>query len=94
MNLRLRPITMTIPLKPGHTTTEFWTIIVAGLSLTGLSLASILDVTWAAMAIAVLTLAYNGSLTKLTAIQAEAEAADAASKARIAEAVASQLHPK
>lgn len=63
-----------LPLKAGHSSTEFWLIIITGLLTTGLSALSILDVTWGAGALIVLTLAYNQSRTKLKVIQAEAEA--------------------
>jgi hypothetical protein len=68
---------MKIPLKPGHTTTEFWTVIAAGLSLTGLSAFSLLDAQWAALGVTVLTMVYNGSRSKLKQIQAQAEASAA-----------------
>lgn len=64
-----------LPLKPGHTSTEFWLTIAAGLITTALSAVSMLDVTWAVGAITVLTLGYNASRSKLKTIQAEAEAA-------------------
>jgi len=63
-----------LPLKPGRTSTEFWLIIVTGLLTTGLSALSIMDVTWGAGALIVMTLAYNQSRTKLKVIQADAEA--------------------
>ena len=64
-----------LPLKEGRTSTEFWLIILTGLLTTGLSALSILEVTWGAGALVVLTLAYNHSRTKLKVIQADAEAA-------------------
>ena len=64
-----------LPLKAGRTSSEFWLIILTGLLTTSLSALSILDVTWGAGALIVLTLAYNQSRTKLKVIQAEAEAA-------------------
>lgn len=64
---------MKLPLKPGVTTTEFWTTIVAGLLLTALSAMTLLDAAWVAGAVIVLTLAYNGSRANLKKIQAEAE---------------------
>ena len=63
-----------LPLKEGRTSTEFWLIILTGLLTTGLSALSILEVTWGAGALVVLTLAYNHSRTKLKVIQADAEA--------------------
>lgn len=66
---------MKIPLKPGVTTTEFWTTIVAGLLLTALSAMTLLDAAWVAGAVIVLTLAYNGSRANLKKIQAESESA-------------------
>ena len=63
-----------LPLKAGRTSSEFWLIILTGLLTTSLSALSILDVTWGAGALIVLTLAYNQSRTKLKVIQAEAEA--------------------
>ena len=63
-----------LPLKDGRTSTEFWLIIITGLLTTGLSALSILEVTWGAGALVVLTLAYNHSRTKLKTIQADAEA--------------------
>lgn len=66
---------MKLPLKSGVTTTEFWTTIVAGLLLTALSTMTLLDASWVAGAVIVLTLAYNASRGNLKRIQAEAEAA-------------------
>ena len=66
---------MKIPLKAGHTTTEFWAVIIAGLSLTGLSVFSLLDAPWVAGGITLLTLVYNGSRSKLKQIQAQGELA-------------------
>lgn len=63
-----------LPLKAGRTSTEFWLIIITGLLTTGLSALSVLDVTWGAGALVVMTLAYNQSRTKLKVIQAKAEA--------------------
>lgn len=63
-----------LSLKPGRTSTEFWLIIITGLLTTSLSALSIMDVTWGAGAMVVLTFAYNQSRTKLKVIQAEAEA--------------------
>lgn len=63
-----------LPLKPGRSSSEFWLIIITGLLTTSLSALSILDVTWGAGALIILTLAYNQSRTKLKVIQADAEA--------------------
>ncbi len=63
-----------LPLKPGRTSTEFWLTILGSLIAGLLSATSMLDVTWAAGAIVVMTVAYNHTRTKLKVIQAEAEA--------------------
>lgn len=52
---------MKLPLKPGVTTTEFWTTVGAGLILTALSAMSLLEATWTAVAITLLTLTYNAA---------------------------------
>lgn len=62
-----------LPLKAGRSSSEFWLIIITGLLTTSLSALSILDVTWGAGALIVLTLAYNHSRTQLKVIQADAE---------------------
>lgn len=64
---------MKLPLKPGKTTTEFWAVVIAGLSLTGLSAISLLDAEWVAGCVTLLTLVYNGSRAALKKQQAEAE---------------------
>lgn len=62
-----------IPLKAGHTTTEFWLVILTGLLATGLSALSMLDVAWGLGAITVITLGYNASRAKLKQVQATGE---------------------
>ena len=74
---------MKLPLKPGHTTTEFWAVIIGGLLTTGIAAISLLDVAWAAMAIAGMTIAYNVSRQKVKTIQAQAEASIAITEAEI-----------
>lgn len=64
---------MNLPLKPGHTTTEFWGIVIAGLSLTGLSAFALLDAEWVAGSITILTILYNASRAKLKQTAAEAD---------------------
>ena len=64
---------MNLPLKPGHTTTEFWGIVTAGLSLTGLSAFALLDAEWVAGSITILTILYNASRAKLKQTAAEAD---------------------
>ena len=64
---------MNIPLKPGHTTTEFWALIITGLSLTGLSAFAMLDAEWVAGAMTLLTILYNASRSTLKKQQAAAE---------------------
>lgn len=85
-----------LPLKPGHTTTEFWLVILTGLISTALAAISLLDVAWAVGAITLLTLAYTGTRSRLKHIQAQAEADLLKSDVRIAEAEAlndiHQLH--
>lgn len=68
---------MKLPLKPGHTTTEFWAVIIGGLLTTGIAAVSMLDVAWAAIAIAVMTIGYNYSRhqQKMIATKAEADVA-------------------
>lgn len=53
------------PLKPGHSTTEFWLTVAAGLISTALAATSMIDATWAAGAVTVLALAYNAARAKL-----------------------------
>lgn len=64
---------MNIPLKPGHTTSEFWTVIIAGLSMVGLSAISMLDVAWAVTGVTILTALYNLSRNSLKQKQALGE---------------------
>lgn len=64
---------MNLPLKPGRTTTEFWAIILTGLSLTGLASFALLDAEWVAGAMTLLTIIYNASRGQLKKQQAEAE---------------------
>lgn len=68
---------MKIPLKPGHTTTEFWAVVIGGLLTTGIAAVSMLDVAWAAIAIAVMTIGYNYSRhqQKMVATKTEADLA-------------------
>lgn len=53
------------PLKPGHTTTEFWLVVASGLISTALAACSLIDAAWAAGAVTILALAYNASRAKL-----------------------------
>lgn len=64
---------MNIPLKSGHKTSEFWAVIIAGLSLTGLSAFSMLDAEWVAGSVTLLTILYNASRGTLKKMQAQAE---------------------
>lgn len=64
---------MNIPLKPGYTTSEFWTVIIAGLSMVGLSAISMLDVAWAVTGVTILTALYNLSRNSLKQKQALGE---------------------
>lgn len=77
-----------IPLKSGHTTTEFWLVILTGLISTALAAISLLDVAWAVGAITLLTLAYTGTRSRLKQIQTSAEAEAFKTELRIAEAEA------
>jgi hypothetical protein len=64
---------MKLPLKPGVTTTEFWTTVGAGLILTALSAMSLLEATWTAVGITLLTLAYNGARGRIKKLAIERE---------------------
>lgn len=64
---------MNIPLKPGYSTSEFWSVIIAGLSLVGLSAVSMLDVAWAATGVTILTALYQLSRHGLKNKQAQGE---------------------
>lgn len=64
---------MNLPLKPGHKTSEFWAVIIAGLSLTGLSAFAMLDAEWVAGSVTILTVLYNASRSSLKKMQAQAE---------------------
>lgn len=64
---------MNLPLKPGHKTSEFWAVVIAGLSLTGLSAFSMLDAEWVAGCMTVLTILYNASRSSLKKVQAQGE---------------------
>lgn len=70
---------MQIPLKPGVTTTEFWTVIVCGLLLTTQAALSLTTVAWAAGGVTILGLIYVSQRGKLKSIAAQA-AADAMKK--------------
>lgn len=45
-------------LKPGYTTTEFWTTVIATLLQGGLAAAGMIDHTWAAVGITVINAVY------------------------------------
>lgn len=64
---------MNLPLKPGHKTSEFWAVVIAGLSLTGLSAFAMLDAEWVAGCVTVLTILYNASRSGLKRVQAQGE---------------------
>jgi O-antigen/teichoic acid export membrane protein len=56
---------MTPPLKPGVTTTEFWTVILCGLLLTAQAALSMTTVAWAAGGVTLLGLIYTMQRGKL-----------------------------
>ena len=60
------------PLKPGVTTTEFWTVIVCGLLLTVQAALSLTTVAWAAGGVTLLGLLYNASRASLKSQHAKA----------------------
>lgn len=62
---------MKLPLKPGVTTTEFWTTIGAGLILTALSAMSLLEASYAAICITLLTLAYNSARSHIKQLESK-----------------------
>lgn len=64
---------MNLPLKPGRQTSEFWAVVIAGLSLTGLAAFSMLDAEWVAGCVTVLTILYNASRSSLKKVQAQGE---------------------
>lgn len=63
-----------IPLKPGVQTSEFWTVIISGLLLTGMSALSMTTYAYATVCVTVLGLVYNLMRGSLKNIQAQAEA--------------------
>ena len=56
---------MNLPLKPGVTTTEFWTVIFCGLLLTAQAALSLTTVAWAAGGVTLLGLMYTYQRGKL-----------------------------
>jgi hypothetical protein len=62
---------MNIPLKPGVSTTEFWTVIVCGLLLTAQAALSLTTVAWAASGVTLLSLLYVHQRGKLKSIAAK-----------------------
>lgn len=56
---------MQIPLKPGVTTTEFWTVIICGLLLTAQAALSLTSVAWAAGGVTLLSFLYVHQRGKL-----------------------------
>jgi hypothetical protein len=65
---------MTPPLKPGVTTTEFWTVILCGLLLTAQAALSMTTVAWAAGGVTLLGLIYTIQRGNLKGIVAKAAA--------------------
>lgn len=63
---------MNIPLKPGVTTTEFWTVIICGLLLTAQAALSLTTVAWAAGGVTLLSLLYVHQRGKLKSIATKA----------------------
>lgn len=63
-----------IPLKPGVSTTEFWTVIICGLLITTQAALSLTTVAWGAGATAVLGLIYVAQRGRLKSIEAQAAA--------------------
>lgn len=66
---------MNLPLKPGVTTTEFWTVIFCGLLLTAQAALSLTTVAWAAGGVTLLGLIYTMQRGNLKSILAKAAAA-------------------
>jgi hypothetical protein len=64
----------TPPLKPGVTTTEFWTVILCGLLLTAQAALSLTTVAWAAGGVTLLGLIYTIQRGNLKSIVAKAAA--------------------
>ncbi|MBE7497122.1 MAG: hypothetical protein HS117_19445 [Verrucomicrobiaceae bacterium] len=63
----------TPPLKPGVSTTEFWTVIICGLLLTAQAALSMTTISWAAGGVTLLSLLYvhqRGKLKSQAARQA------------------------
>lgn len=56
---------MSLPLKPGISTTEFWTVIICGLLLTAQAALSMTTVAWAAGGVTILSLIYVHQRGKL-----------------------------
>lgn len=67
---------MKIPLKPGVTTSEFWTVILCGLLLTAQTALNLTTVTWAAGGVSLLGFIYVLQRGRLKSIEAQS-AADA-----------------
>lgn len=65
---------MKLPLKPGHSSTEFWLTVILGLLTTLISALGMLEVTWGATVLAALGITYTMGRNRLKKIQAEAEA--------------------
>jgi len=65
---------MSIPIKPGISTSEFWIVIIGGLLLTAQTALSMLDPAWAAGGVTLLGFVYASIRGKLKGIQAQAAA--------------------
>jgi hypothetical protein len=81
----MRPL-FNLPLKPGHTTTEFWIVILTGLLGTAMAALQLLSAPWVGGAFIVLALLYQQSRAKLKTIQAQTEAEGIKTDFRIQEA--------
>lgn len=55
----------TPPLKPGVSTTEFWTVIICGLLLTAQAALSLTSVSWAGFGVTLLSILYVHQRGKL-----------------------------
>lgn len=76
---------MNLPLKPGYKTSEFWAVVLSGLSLTGLAAFSMLDAEWVAGAITILTVLYNASRGNLKRMQVQGQLEELKTENTIAE---------
>ncbi len=65
---------MSIPLKPGVSTSEFWIVVLSGLLLTAQAALSLVDVAWAMGGITALGLVYTSMRGRLKTIHAQAAA--------------------